>query len=215
MDPGCDRLRSTATVHNLQQRSSRKFKRLVSNTRCKPSQSEPLAHGMRGLGQEESYGSRPLKSTLFVQPQIPDEQDPEECHHRNQSEQPLVRRDPTLVQNRPRNQEHRLHVENHEQHGHNKKPHRIPPTRIALRRDPALIGLELRAERGGCRPNELCQDQCDGGKRDYQHGVNQHRNVRALHHSLTRSIVPPMSTRGLLTSQTAAPPRGWWPSQPP
>src|SRR5260370_21029083 len=53
MNPGYGRLPSTATVHNLQQRSSRKFKRRVSNTRCKPSQSEPLAHGMMGLERGE------------------------------------------------------------------------------------------------------------------------------------------------------------------
>src|SRR6266851_2217071 len=147
-----------------------------------------------GLGEEhQNYGSHPLKSALFVQPQIPDEQDSEKHDHRNQSEQPLVRRDPPFVQNRPGNEEHRLHVENHKQHRHDVKPHRIPSARIALRRDSALIGLQLRAQRRGCRPNELCQDQCYRGKRDHQRRVNQHRNVRALHHSLTRSILPPFS----------------------
>src|SRR5882757_780925 len=65
MDPGCDRLRSTATVHNLQQRSSRKFKRRVSNTRCKPSQSEPLAHGMMGLGRGEELRLTPTQEHPF------------------------------------------------------------------------------------------------------------------------------------------------------
>src|SRR6266478_2087918 len=65
MDPGCDRLRSTATVHNLRQRSSRKFKRRVSNTRYKPSQSEPLAHGRRGVGERRKLRLTPIQEHPF------------------------------------------------------------------------------------------------------------------------------------------------------
>src|SRR5207249_8097812 len=137
----------------------------------------------------------------------------EEQYHRNQSEQPLMHCDPPSVQDRPRNQEHRLHVENHKQHGHNVKPHGISSARIALWRNSALIGLELRANGGGGRPDKLCQDQCYGGKRDDQHSVNQNWNVCALHHSLTRCILPLLSILRWLTFQTTAHPRASWLSQ--
>src|SRR5216684_3227644 len=73
------------------------------------------------------------------------------------------------------------------------KPHRISPACIALRWNSALIGLQLRPERRGCRPNKLCKNQRHRGKRNHQHRVDQHRNVCALHRSLTRSILPPLS----------------------
>src|SRR6266436_896389 len=66
MDPGCDRLRSTATVHNLQQRSSRKFKRRVSNTRCKPSQSQQLANGLTGNGEVRKITAQAHSSAPFL-----------------------------------------------------------------------------------------------------------------------------------------------------
>src|SRR6267142_1004993 len=116
--------------------------------------------------------------------------------------------DPPSVQNRPRNEEHRLHVEDDEQHGHDIKAHIIPAARIALRRDSALIGFELRADGGGGRPNKLCQDQSYRGKGNYQHRVNQDRNVRALHRFLTRSILPPLSIlRPAYFSKSSSPAR--------
>src|SRR5207249_2146997 len=134
----------------------------------------------------------------------------EEQYHRNQSEQPLMHCDPPSVQDRPRNQEHRLHVENHEQHGHDVKAHGISSARIALWRNSALIGLEFRANGGGGRPDELCQDQRYGRKRDDQHSVNQNWNVCPLHHSLTRCILPLLSIARGVTFRKATLRRGWW-----
>src|SRR5438132_14176606 len=123
--------------------------------------------------------------------------------------------DPPSVQDRPRNKEHRLHVKDHEQHGHDIKPHGISSARITCRRNPEIIGLELRADGSGGRPDEFRQDQGYGGKCYNQRRVNQHWNVGALHHSLTRSILSPPPIVGRLTFRKAALRRGWWLSQPP
>src|SRR6266436_3802992 len=125
-----------------------------------------------------------------------------------------MRSDPPSIQDRPRNKEHRLYIENYKQHGHDIKPNRISSARVAFWWNAALIGLELRANGCGGRPDKLCQDQCYGRKCYNQRRVNQNWNVCALHHSLTGSMLPLLSILGPLISRKAILQRGWWPSRP-
>src|SRR5438876_1517974 len=106
-----------------------------------------------------------------------------------------MRRHPPLVQNRPGDQEHGLHVKNDEHHGNDIKPHRVPPSRVSFRRDPAFIRLQFCADVRGRGANELCRNERHCRKRDHQCRINQYREVLVRHGPLTRSILPSIRTQ--------------------
>ena len=58
-------------------------------------------------------GSSPLKSALFVEPQIADQKDAKEHEHRKEGEEPQVHGDPAFIEDGPGDEEHRFHVEDH------------------------------------------------------------------------------------------------------
>src|SRR6266478_3816868 len=109
-----------------------------------------------------------------------------------------MRRDPPPVQNRPGDQEHGLHVKNHEHHGNDIKAHRVSPSRVSFRLDPAFVGLQFCADARGGGANQLGHKERHSGKRDHQCRINQYRKVLVRHGPLTRSILPSIRTQATI-----------------
>src|SRR5437588_1369482 len=161
----------------------------VSNTRQKASQSQELGMRDSAWNQNESCPSSPFQRAFFVQPYVSDQQNPEEHEHRNQRKQSHVCYHPAAVQNRPRNQEHCLHVEHDEQHGNDVKPYGIASAGMALRSNPALVRFQLRARRSGRRPDQLRKNERHRGKRHNERRINQDGEIGTGHTNLTHSIL--------------------------
>src|SRR5882762_6963717 len=106
-----------------------------------------------------------------------------------------MRRYPPLVQNRPGDQEHGLHVKNDEHHGNDIKPHGVSASRVSFRRDPAFVRLQFCADARRRWANELRHKERHCRKRDHQSRINQYREVLVRHGPLTRSILPSIRTQ--------------------
>src|SRR3989338_1490769 len=132
--------------------------------------------GRRRLIQARRAPSHPIKRALLVEPEIADEQDAEKDQHLHQAEQTQL-----VVLHRPGKEEDCLHVEDDEQDGDDVKAHPEAAPGVALRRNPALIGLQPVANVPHRRPHQLGDPQGDHGNQERQDGKQQDGNVVFRH----------------------------------
>src|SRR5262249_47160066 len=100
--------------------------------------------------------------------------DAQKHQHLRQSKQPEHRE--LLINDRPRKQENRFHIENNEQYRDHVIPDRIPLARVGIRIYSALIRQQL-AFAPGIRPDELRDEQRYDRKKKRQSDKKENRNV--------------------------------------
>jgi len=135
----------------------------------------------RGGRNRQSVGLGPVESTLFVEPDVADQQDAEEDEHGDECEGAHMLREPETITNGPGEKEDRLDVEDDEEHGHDIEPGGIASAGIAFGRDAALIREELRRSPAGFRANEFEDQKSENRKRKNEQGEDQDGNVGSGH----------------------------------
>src|ERR1019366_362806 len=132
---------------------------------------------MRGLPPSELH---PLQRVLLPDPDVSHNQDAEKNQHLQQAKQTQQ-----LELYRPGKQEDGLHVEDHEQNGHDVETDGVAATRAIEGRNPTLVGHQLGFE-WVTGADDVEQSKRSGRHQKRQEGENEHRYIVLRHKVLSR-----------------------------
>jgi hypothetical protein len=112
----------------------------------------------RGLG--------PIKSALFVEPYIADQQDADKDEHGDERVASRVGRKPGAVQNGPGKEEDHFDVEDNEQHGDDVEARGIATRGVAFGGNAAFVGQEFCGTAAGFGSDQLKDEKSDDRERN-------------------------------------------------